>query len=201
MFPCSPALLPLTLSTYYIDFTLLLLMSTSSLNPPALPTSPAVPPRLVLLSCLAPAPLTPALVGRWLIYAPGNRVLLLFSLQKQAKLQKSCPLSFLLKSKQRSNSSNKTQPSLPQTPSSSPAGSSHLQHVRCSALCRFLFLIFTALATQNTWGEELWTSQVTKDWACCEQPRLTHASWTTTWTPFPWELWRWKKWVALLSPA
>lgn len=87
------------------------------------------------------------------ICAPENHVLLLFFfLQKQAKPQKTCPPSFLLKSKQNPNSSNKIQPSLLQTPSSSPEGSSHLRHVRCWALCCSLFLLITALATSTPMG-------------------------------------------------
>lgn len=65
-------LFPWTHSIYYIDSTLLFLVSASSFNPPALPASRALPSHLVLLSFLASAPLTPALAGRWLICAPGN---------------------------------------------------------------------------------------------------------------------------------
>lgn len=71
-FPCSLVLFPWTHSIYYIDSTLLFLVSASSFNPPALPASRALPSHLVLLSFLASAPLTPALAGRWLICAPGN---------------------------------------------------------------------------------------------------------------------------------
>lgn len=170
-FPCFPVLFPQTHGTYYIDSTLL--MSTSSFNPSALPTSPAIPPHLVLLSSAAPALLTPALAGGWLSCAPGNLVLLFFPPQKQGKPQKTCPPSFLLKSKQTSNSSSKPQPSLPQRPSSSPARSSYLRHQVLGATLLSLSPQYSS-CNMNTRGEELWTSYVMMDCACCEQPCLTH---------------------------
>lgn len=71
-FPRSLVLFPWTHSIYHTDSTLFFLTSASSFNPPALPASPALPSHLVLLSFLAPVPLTPALAGRWLICATGN---------------------------------------------------------------------------------------------------------------------------------
>lgn len=126
-FPCSPVLFPQTRSTRYIDSTLLLLMSTSSFNPCALPTSPAIPPHLVLLSSLAPTPLTPALISRWLICAPGNLVLLLFFSPKASKTPANLS-SVLLTQKQTKNPTPPTKPN--------QASPKHpLLHLQVAATC------------------------------------------------------------------
>lgn len=96
-----------------------------------------------------------------------------FPPQKQGKPQKTCPPSFLLKSKQTPNSSSKPQPSLPQRPSSSPAGSSYLWHQVLGATLLSLSPQYSS-CNMNTHREELWTSYAMMDFACCEQPCLTH---------------------------
>lgn len=145
MFPCFPVLFPQTHGTYYKDSTLL--MSTSSFNPSALPTSPAIPPHLVLLSSAAPTLLTPALAGGWLICAPGNLVLLLFFPPKSKENPRKLvlPLSY--------SKANK-HPTPPANPNQASPKDPHL-HLQVAATCGIrcwelrcsLFLLSTALAT------------------------------------------------------
>lgn len=112
----------------------------------------SVPPHLFLQFSLSPAPLIPALAGRWLICAPGNLVLSL--IEKQTKPQL-----------------------LQQNPTKHP-----LLHLQVVATCgtagvgRYSALFFSFLITRvmNMHGEELWTSYIMMDSVCCEQPCLTH---------------------------
>lgn len=120
---------PQTHKTKYIDSTLLLLMSTFSLNPSALQVLPflSTQGRTILLSSQAPALFPPALLGRWLISGPGNLVLLpFFPLKKKANPRKCVlPLSF----------SNTNKNSAPPTEPNQASPKHLLLHPQVAATC------------------------------------------------------------------
>lgn len=139
--------------THYTESTLFLLMSTSSFNPSALPTSPAVPPHLVLLSSLAPTPLTPALADRWwsVLQKTMSSCFFFSSKSKQNPRKLVLPLSY--------SKANKTP--TPPTKSNHASSKHPLLHLKVAATCgmsgvgrcvALFFSLLQLLRPQHPWG-------------------------------------------------